>query len=247
MSSLERNLVLLGRELDISDAPELAPRVLAQIGTRRRAAPGRRLVFALAVVVLAAFLAALAIPEARSALLRFFDIGGARIELVDELPDVVPPTPGELELTLGVAVSLEEARRRARFGLLELDEAPDRVYIADRGTVWFLYGRPDAVRLLVAQTPRVEIDEPFILKKLAGVGTRVAQVSVRGEPAYFLSGEPHAMLLIDEYGLVLEESARLAQDVLVWEEGGRTIRLEGDLTLDEAVDLADSLSVRPHG
>ena len=33
---------------------------------------------------------------------------------------------------------------------------------------------------------------------------------------------------------------RLAQDVLLWEEEGRTFRLEGHLTQGEAVDIANS-------
>ncbi|HEU4971347.1 MAG TPA: hypothetical protein VFT35_05465, partial [Gaiellaceae bacterium] len=117
----------------------------------------------------------------------------------------------------------------------------DRVYLGPRGTVWFLYGRPDAVRLLVAQTPQLRVDEPFILKKLAGAGVHVQSTRVRGNPAYFLSGEPHELILIDEHGIPVQETARLAQDVLLWEEDGRTYRLEGDLTLDEALDIANSL------
>ena len=207
----------------------------------RRSAPReRRLVLALAVVALAALLAALAIPDARSALLRFLQIGGARIELVDELPPV-PQTPPELELTLGERVSLAEARQRTPFELLELEDEPDAVYLGERGTVWFLYGNPDAVRLLVAQTPRVAIDEPFVLKKLVEAGTTVEPADVRGAPAYFLSGEPHVLLLVDENGFTYEESARLARDVLVWAENGRTVRIEGDLTKSEALELAQDL------
>jgi hypothetical protein len=240
VSTLEQQLVALGRALDVPEPPDLAPRVLAQIGERRRSAtPPRRLVFALAAVVIAALLATLAIPDARSALLRFFQIGGERIELVDELPEVAP-TPPDLGLMLGVRVPLAEARRRAAFDLLELEEEPDAVYLGDRGTVWFLYGRPDAARLLVAQTPRLEPDEAYFLKKLAP-RTSVKRVSVRGVPAYFVSGEPHLVVLVDERGNSIFDSVRLAQDVLVWEERGRTIRLEGDLTRREAVALAESM------
>ena len=48
-------------------------------------------------------------------------------------------------------------------------------------------------------------------------------------------------MLLDEHGLLYPETARLARDVLVWEERGRTIRLEGDLSRAEAVSLAESL------
>jgi hypothetical protein len=240
VNGLEQQLVALGHALDVPEAPDLAPRVLAEIRERRRPAPRRRLVLALAAVAVAALLATLAIPDARSALLDFLQIGGERIELVDELPEV-SSTPSDLEFMLGNRVSLDEARRASSFDLLELEEEPDAVYLGERGTVWFLYGRPDAARLLVAQTPRVEPDEAYFLKKLAPAGTRVERVSVRSEPAYFLSGEPHLLLLVDEFGVEVPESARLASDVLVWEQDGRTVRLEGELTRAEALELAESM------
>ena len=241
MSALEQQLAALGRALDVPESPDVTARVLADLEARRRPArPPRRLVLALALVALAALLAALAIPDARSALLRFLQIGGARIELVDELPPV-PADPVERDLTLGQPVSLAEARRRAGFDLLELEEHPDAVYLGSRDTVWFLYGEPDAVRLLVAQTPDTEVDEPFVFKKLAESGTQVERASVRGEPAYFVSGEPHLVMLLDEFGLEIPESVRLARNVLLWEEEGRTVRLEGDLTLADALELAESM------
>lgn len=240
MTELEQRLVALGHVLDVPEPTDLTPRVLAGIRERRPAPRRRGLVIAFAVVLLAALLAVLAVPDARSALLRFLHIGGERIELVDELPEV-SPTPPDLGLTLGNRISLEEARRQASFDLLELDEDPDAVYLDARGTVWFLYGPAGAARLLVAQTPRVRPDEAYFLKKLAGSGTRVERVRVRGVPAYYLSGEPHLVLLVDEFGLEVPETARLARDVLVWEEGGRTIRMEGNLTLHDARELAESL------
>jgi hypothetical protein len=237
---LEQRLVELGRALDVPEAPDLAPRVLARVGAPRRTAPRRKLVHALATVAVAALVATLAIPDARSALLRFLQIGSERIELVDELPEV-SPTPPELDLMLGLRVPLAEARRRAGFDLLELEDAPDSVYVGDRGTVWSLYGRPDEVRLLIAQTPRLAVDEGFLLKKLVAGGTSVEQAFVRGEPAYFLSGEPHVVVLLGPDGAPITETARLARDVLVWEEDGRTVRIEGELTRDQALELAESM------
>ena len=241
MSELEHALVALGRELAVPEAPDLAPRVLRGLEPPARR-PRMRLALVLAVVVAAALLAALAIPDARSALARFFHIGGARIEIVDELP-AVEPQPPELDLgqALGEPVSLAEARRRVEYDLLELDEAPDQVYVGPRDSVWFLYGAPDAVRLLVAQTPKLRIEEAFFFKKLAAAGTQIEVTSVRGHPAYFLSGQPHELLLLDEYEIPVQESLRLARDVLLWEEGGRTIRLEGDFSRDEAMAIAESL------
>ena len=114
MTDLERALVALGRDLDVPDAPDLALRVLGALERPSRSPRRLRLALALAVVLIALLVATLAIPDARSALLRFFHVGGARIELVDELPQVAPdPAELDLELALGERVSLAAARRRA--------------------------------------------------------------------------------------------------------------------------------------
>jgi hypothetical protein len=239
MNELEHALVEVGRELEVPAPPDLARIVLARIEPRRRARPARRWALAVAVVVLATLGAALAIPDARSAFFRVLHIGGARIELVDELPTV--SAQPDLELTLGRPVRLDEARREAGFDLRELDEAPGRVYLGERGTVWFLYGSPERVRLLVAQTPLHSIDQPLLLKKLAAPGTHVQPVTVEGSEGVYLSGEPHFLLLLDELGNPVEESARLARNVLLWDTGGVAYRLEGDFTQEEALELAGSL------
>jgi len=238
VTELERALVTLGRDLDVPQTPDVAPAVLARLERRPQRRPPRlRVVVALAV--LAALTATLAIPEARSALLRILHIGAERIELVDELPEVA--VQHDLEFVLGERVTLEEARRRAGFALRELDEPPDRVYLGDRGTVWFLYGTPERVRLLVAQTSQLRLDAPLVLKKLAGPQTQVVEVEVDGSAGFFLDGEPHLVLLLDENGQVVEESARLSRNVLVWDGGGVTYRLEGDFDRDEALRFARSL------
>jgi hypothetical protein len=59
-----------------------------------------------------------------------------------------------------------------------------------------------------------------------------------------LSGEPHFLFLIDESGNAVEESARLARDVLLWDEDGVAYRLEGDFDREEALRLARSLRSR---
>lgn len=240
--NLERALAAVGRELDVPETPDLVTAVLAQIGSRSAPArpARRRWALAIALIVVAVLAATLAIPDARSALFRFLSIGGERIEVVDSLPEV--PVQEDLALTLGEEVTLEEARDASSFPLRELDEPPDRVFRGDRGTVWFLYGSEERPRLLVAQSSlRLPMDEGILLKKLAGPGTRVEIVDVDGSPGVFLSGESHFLFLLDEYGLVVEDSARLARDVLIWERDGVGYRLEGDIELDEALRVAESL------
>jgi hypothetical protein len=243
VNGLEHALAELGRELEIPPAPDLVPGVLARIEPRRAARPRpRRWVLVVAAAVLAALVATLAIPDARSALFRVLRIGGEQIELVDALPEVTPTqAEPDLEPTLGARVTIEQARRDAGFDVRELETQPDRVYLDARGTVWFLYGTPSSVRLLVAQTPLHSVDEFLFLKKLASPETMVEEVDVDGARGFFLTGEPHLVLLVDAAGEVVEESARLARDVLVWERGGVAYRLEGDFTRDEALELARSL------
>lgn len=245
MNDLERALHGLGRELAVPDAPELVPAVLARLEPRtapRRPSPlRRRWAVAVAVAVLALLAATLAIPDARSAFLRVFSIGGERIELVDELPEVA--LQHDLELTLGTRVSLEEARRQSSFGVRELDDPPDRVYLGERGTVWFLYGTPDRVRLLVAQTPLAIVPEDEgVLKKLAAPQTTVERVDVDGAPGLYISGAAHLVYVIDANGEIVDGTPRLARDVLIWDDGGVAYRLEGEFDRQEALDLARELS-----
>ena len=241
MIELERALLAIGRDIAVPEAPDLTAAVLVRIDRPRVSHPRRRWVLAV-VAMIATLAATLAIPEARSALFRVLRIGGERIELVDQLPAVTPaPTGLDLEFVLGVRLTLEEARHTSGFDLRELDETPDRVYKGARGTVWFLYGTPERVRLLVAQTPLHTVAEDFILKKFAGPDTQVEHVVVDGSTGLFLGGEPHLVLLLDAGGQVVHESARLAKNVLVWESGGVAYRLEGDFDRETALRLARAL------
>ena len=240
MRELEQELVTLGRALDVPEAPT-SYRPCSAASIRVACVPagvGSSSLWRSSP--LAALLATLAIPDARSALLSLPADRRRAIELVDELP-VVSPSPAELELMLGQRVSLDEARSGASFELLELDDEPDAVYLGDRGTVWFLYGRPDAVRLLVAQTPEHEIDEPFILKKLAASGTSI-EARLR----------PRAACVLPERRAARRDAPRRVRRHVPGErparagrarvgENGRTVRLEGDLTRADALEIADSL------
>jgi hypothetical protein len=238
MSELEHALVALGRELDIPATPDIASAVERQLTPRRRQWLGRPAALAIAFAIVAALAATLAIPDARSALFRVLHIGGEEIQFLDELPQV--DSDVGLPYRLGRHVSLAAARRQAGFGLRELDERPDAVYVGMYGTVWFLYGTPEHVRLLVSQTNELRVKGRFMFKQ-AIPETHVSQVSVDGIPGYFLSGAAHVVLLVDQSGNVVEESARLAKDALIWSRDGITYRLEGDFSKHEAIHLATSL------
>src|SRR5436190_16743655 len=82
MTELERALAALGNELEFPPTPNVWPRVAERLQRRRWVRPA---VFALAAGALAIGIA-MAVPPARSAILKFFHIGAATVERVETLP-----------------------------------------------------------------------------------------------------------------------------------------------------------------
>ena len=234
---LERDLRALGEEIAYPATPELASPVRARIGRPRRRSP-RSLAWVLAALALAAA-AALAIPPARSAILRFLQIGAVRVERVDELPENIPRGP----LHLGERVTLSEAAERVSFtprlpSLLRTE----RVYVASYppgGRVALVYGSPERPRLLLTQFRGTQVDR--FAHKAAGRGTTVEAVRVGRRPGLWISGAPHSFVYVDERGRPAFEPLRLARNALIWESGGLTLRLEADISLDEALRIARSV------
>src|SRR3954452_11507918 len=107
MTELERTLTLLGRELEFPAEPDLRSRVRERIEQKRRVR--RALIFAVALVVVA-FGIALAVPDARSSIIRFFHIGSATVERVHTLP---PARERPLAAGLGPALSRHDAEARS--------------------------------------------------------------------------------------------------------------------------------------
>src|SRR5438309_8365694 len=112
MAELEQALVALGRELDVPLTPDLAGAVRMRID--RRARTRRWLVLVLAVVVVAIGIA-MAVPDARSSILRFFHIGSVQVERVDTLP---PSREAPLSAGLGPPRTRAEAEQRAGFRIV---------------------------------------------------------------------------------------------------------------------------------
>jgi hypothetical protein len=76
---------------------------------------------------------------------------------------------------------------------------------------------------------------------MIGPGTKVEHVRVNGNPGIYLSGAPHAVLFQAQTGEVQTDRVRLAGNVLIYEQGRLTIRIEGTRTLGQALVLARSL------
>jgi hypothetical protein len=208
------------------------------VGRLERAAPApfwrrRALVVAVAAVVVAVG-AVLAVPPARSAILDFFGIGSAEIRIVDELPEV---ESGPLDL--GTPTTLAAARTQVP-GLLEPrdDEVgePDAVFSAglEPGTpVTFVWGDPERPRLLLTQVRGSYHFEKLVYGNQGGL----TLTEVNGEEAAWIEGEPHVVFYesVDGSG---DLPGRLARNTLVWSRGPVTLRLEGDLSREEAERIA---------
>jgi hypothetical protein len=222
--SLERELRSLSIEWPETPAlrPELEP---------RRRVP-RPLVVALAAAVLA-IAVALAVPPARSAILRFFHIGGVTVERVETLPEA---TARSLEAGLGPERSLDEAARVAGFTPVLPPGVDLRRAYARPGVIAIPLG---GGRLLTELSGGVN---GFMLsKKFVAGATRIEPVQVNGHDGLWLEGGPHVLVYLDENGRPIARTLRLAGNTLVWQVGARTFRLEGPLTQEQALALAGSI------
>jgi phosphomannomutase len=117
----ERELRALAAYVDFPAERDLAPAVRARLAARR---PRRRALVLVLAALLVALAVAFSVPPARSAILHFFHLRGASIELVDRLPEVRGTAP----LDLGAPISLGDAAQTAGFEppyVVEQQEQPD--------------------------------------------------------------------------------------------------------------------------
>lgn len=193
-------------------------------------------------------------PGTRDAVADFLGIGGVRIERVAPR-DVPTPAMGGI-FDFGDRVSLDEAKSRVGFDVLvptlsALGE-PDEVYHSPRrppgGLVALVYGgrpgfEPDPVTdvsVLITQF-QARLESGDFFKKLAGPATTIRPVEVNGAEGYWLSGGAHSFVYRDADGNIVEESLRLVANVLLWEQGDVTLRIETTGRLRGALEVAASL------
>jgi hypothetical protein len=186
---------------------------------------------------------------------RRLGLRGVEVRLGGERPaPTVTTRPGaRLELGLGERVTLGEARRRVAFPVKVPAAAgfqrPDAVYVntqPEGGRVDLVYrarpGLPPSpytdAGLLITQFQGT-LTSDFI-KKVVGSGL-VEEVRVAGQPGYWFSGEPHFFTYKDRRGETTDEQTRLAGNTLVWQAGPQTLRLEGQLSQQEALRIAESM------
>lgn len=253
---LEALLHRVGADLDVPAAVALTQRVRTRIETaptaaHRRAARGvtgwRRIAVVVGVVLLVATVVVAANPATREAVADWLGIGAVEIQYSDG-----PPAPVVTHLDLGDQVTLRDASRLARFAVRRPRALADPAAVYTRrignwSEVTLLWP-PDEQLPPTAETGvgllLTELRgglEPAILKKLVGGEARLQEVEVRGAPGYWISGAPHTLVYRTPDGAEIAIETRLAGNVLLWEQGGITYRVESALDLGPARRIAESV------
>jgi hypothetical protein len=235
MAELELALRELGREIELPPTPDLASAVRRRLGESRPPWWQRPAVVAFAILAVA-LAAVLAVPPARTAILDWLGIRGARITRVEQLP----PAPAVGNLDLGRRITLAEARRRAPWllvptakGVGEPDQAGYSTAVPG-GKVTLLWGTPSDVHLLLT-----EFRGEAYIEKLVEPGTKVELVTVNGGRGAWVESA-HVLFYRNRLGENREDTARLAGKTLLWQLGRVTSRLEGDFSREEALRIARS-------
>lgn len=221
------------------EAPSLVEGVLS--GLARPSERRRRVLVALTVAAILVG-GVLLIPAPREAVARFFGIGGVTIEQVAEYE--LPPATAT-GVAFGERTQLDAVEAVVGFApeLPRLDglTEPD-VYVRSDvagGLVTLLYdSAPGTPGLVVTE---FETAGEVAIKQLEpGVSFRevVIEPETRG---FWIEGGAHTIAFFGADGSLIEDSARLVGNTLVWQRDDLTFRIEAALSLDEVLDIARSI------
>jgi hypothetical protein len=252
MQDWEARLRRAARDFPYPPTPDLSVGVRERLPHKPAFGPSRRRGLAWAAVVLVAVLAGLmAVPSVRAAVLRALRLGGVEIVIdatATSAPSPAGATPTEPPQNTAVPflsylageTTLAKAQEQVDFALrlpaypADLGR-PERVFLQHPGgpmvvLVWSEPQNPNQVRLSLSELgpgARVWKLEPKALQ----------ETRVHGSRAIWTDG-PY--MLETRRGDI--ESRRLVEGhALIWTEGEITYRLETDLSLEEAVNIAESL------
>jgi len=83
--------------------------------------------------------------------------------------------------------------------------------------------------------------ESGFFRKTLGNDSTVRPVDFDGVHAYWIEGSPHALFFEIGQDQVEQDTLRLATNTLLWERDGHVYRLEADVSLETAVEIARSI------
>lgn len=216
-NDVEAALRDLGRQIHVPEPPDLTASVLTRINAPRRR---NRWLTAL-VAALTAFAIAFAVsPAVRAGVQNLLEFAG--VEFRTEAPQsIAPPLPSN-------EISLDEARAQMPFEIHLPQElgTPDKITVHEGRFVTLYYGdlRLDQFDGTIRST---------IGKLLAGNG--IEQIGDKVWIPY-----PHRIFYIDRNGEWHDEGPHGAGQTLIWQRDQVTMRLEGDLTKERALEISES-------
>ncbi|MBC7879341.1 MAG: hypothetical protein H7Y59_19405 [Anaerolineales bacterium] len=253
---IESRVEALAKEFQYPPTPSVAGAVMTRIDAKAtRPLLGRKLAWAL-TILLVIFAGLMFVPPVRAAVLEFIQIGIVRIFPAPiespvptiEAPITVTPAPTKSSLipileAIAGETTLESARNIVDFPIplptypADLGE-PDRIFVQDAGgwmliLVWLDPQQPNQVQMSL----HLIEEGSWTIDKYHP--EEVAETTVHGRRALWTDGEYPLMLRNSD----IQFMRMIEGHVLIWEENDITYRLEIDVSLEEAIRIAESLQV----
>ena len=256
----EKQLLSISKGLDYPRTPDIAGSVTARLhASARPRFISRRLVWSLTIILIL-FSSLMLIPPARAAIIEFIQIGVVRIFRAEPTPLTPPnqeipstmvpmtatPVPTSRPLiplleNLAGEMTLEEAQKAVNYPILlpsyppDLGK-PDRIFVQEAEgkmtiLVWIDPQQPTQVLMSLHLIP----PGSWAIDKFDPA--EVQETRVNGQRAIWAVG-PYPLRLRNND---LQYMRLIEGHVLIWTDGILTYRLETDLSLEEAIKIAESL------
>jgi len=170
-------------------------------------------------------------------------------------PSPLPSGPLGQRLSLGTQTTLDGAQSQVAWKIKVPSSLgpPDEVYLklppsgpsGDEVTLVYAQ-RSDipassetGISVLVTEA-QGRVNEQFFQKTL-GPDVTIEPVSVGVHSGYWIAGKPHQFAFADADGNPFFDTLRLATNTLIFDDAGTIVRIEGDMTKDQALHIATSL------
>jgi hypothetical protein len=247
VTDLEQRLADLGAHIEMPREPDLAPHVRRRLETM----PARRrlplpVIWTRRSVAIAV---ALILVGSGIAVASYFGVRGVRVRVGETPPPTATATTGA-PLNLGERVDLATAREEISFPIVvpSLLGDPDETYLMRSYPGYLVsllyHPRPGLPEAGATRTGLLLMEFVGSLERNAFdkfvSPDQIREVQVGRARGLWIEG-PHTIVWIKPSGDRIADGVRLAGNVLLWERGEVTLRLESSLSMDEAIRIAESV------
>jgi len=260
-TDFENKLSAIASEMEYPRTPDLAGSVTMRLRTGTRSRFNSKAVTWSLTIILVLCSSLMLIPPARAAILEFIQIGVVRIfpQPVTPTVEVIRTATPQVHVPVTATASstptslipilnrmagkttLADAQQKVDFPILLPDYPvglgqPDYVYLQDANgalvvLVWLDHQHPDQVLLSLY----IISNESWVIKKTDP--TVINETRVGGERAIWTTG-PYPIIFSNGD---IQYDRLINGHVLIWAGSDVTYRLETDISMEEAVKIAESL------